>query len=177
MVRVNYKVRNIWFLSPPPSLKTIEKYKKICKTLIRSRFYGKYWCAHKTATFTSIQHTVPHPFGMRDLQVTHWAIWTLPPTPHVHILATMPLSTTSPGVNHFHQMAPTQVLTGFRPAQPFWKYVMENNRHTKEQWYSVTKIVRTYLHCFGSSKSFHWQITQKAVHQITDPENKKCSHW
>ena len=28
-------------------------------------------------------------------------------------------------------------------------------------------------HCFVSSNSFHGQITQKAVHQITDPENKK----
>ena len=32
-------------------------------------------------------------------------------------------------------------------------------------------------HCSVSSNSFHGQITQKAVHQITDPENKKCSHW
>ena len=32
-------------------------------------------------------------------------------------------------------------------------------------------------HCFVSSNSFHGQITQKAVHQISDPENKKCSHW
>ena len=54
--------------------------------------------------------------------------------PH-HILATMPFSTSPPGVDHFQQMAPTQVLTGLSPAQPFWKYVMENNRHTKEQKY------------------------------------------
>ena len=47
----------------------------------------------------------------------------------------MPLSATPPGVDHFQQMAPTQVLTGLSPAQPFWKYVMENNRHTKEQKY------------------------------------------
>ena len=31
-------------------------------------------------------------------------------------------------------------------------------------------------HCSVSSNSFHRQIIQKAVHQITDPENKKCSH-
>ena len=42
----------IWFL----------KYQKLSKTLIRSRFYGMYWCAHKTATLTSIQHTVPCAF-------------------------------------------------------------------------------------------------------------------
>ena len=35
------------------------KYQKLFKTLIRSRFQGMYWCAHKTATLTSIQHTVP----------------------------------------------------------------------------------------------------------------------
>ena len=29
------------------------------KTLIKSRFQGMYWCAHKTTTLTSIQHTVP----------------------------------------------------------------------------------------------------------------------
>merc|ERR1712051_513710 len=34
------------------------KYQKLSKTLIRSRFHGMYWCAHKTATLTSIQHTV-----------------------------------------------------------------------------------------------------------------------
>ena len=28
-------------------------------------------------------------------------------------------------------------------------------------------------HCFVSSNSFHGQITQKAVHQLSDPENKK----
>ena len=32
---------------------------------------------------------------------------------------------------------------------------------------------QTYSHCFVSSNSFHGQITQKAVHQITDLENKK----
>jgi hypothetical protein len=37
------------------------KYKKIFKTLIISRFQGTYCCAHKTATLTSIQHTVSHP--------------------------------------------------------------------------------------------------------------------
>ena len=35
------------------------KYQKLFKTLIRSRFHGMYWCAHKTATLNSIQHTVP----------------------------------------------------------------------------------------------------------------------
>ena len=35
------------------------KYQKLCKTLIRSRCHGIYWCAHKPATLTSIQHTVP----------------------------------------------------------------------------------------------------------------------
>ena len=35
------------------------KYQKLFKTLNRSRFQGMYWCAHKTATLTSIQHTVP----------------------------------------------------------------------------------------------------------------------
>ena len=32
---------------------------KIIKTLIIGRFQGMYWRAHKTATLTSIQHTVP----------------------------------------------------------------------------------------------------------------------
>ena len=35
------------------------KNQKLFKTLIRSRFQGMYWYAHKTATLTSIQHTVP----------------------------------------------------------------------------------------------------------------------
>ena len=35
------------------------KYQKLFKTLIRSRFQGMYRCAHKTATLTLIQHTVP----------------------------------------------------------------------------------------------------------------------
>ena len=35
------------------------KCQKLLKTLIRSRFQDKYWRAHKTATLTSIQHTVP----------------------------------------------------------------------------------------------------------------------
>ena len=34
------------------------KYQKLFKTLIRSRFQDMYWCAHKTVTLTSIQHTV-----------------------------------------------------------------------------------------------------------------------
>ena len=34
------------------------KHQKLRKTLIRSRVHGMYWCAHKTATLTSIQHTV-----------------------------------------------------------------------------------------------------------------------
>ena len=32
-------------------------------------------------------------------------------------------------------------------------------------------------HCSVSLYLFHGQITQKAVHQLSDPENKKCSHW
>ena len=32
---------------------------KLFKTLIINRFQGIYFCAHKTATLTSIQHTVP----------------------------------------------------------------------------------------------------------------------
>ena len=38
-------------------------------------------------------------------------------------------------------------------------------------------VTQEIAHCSVSSNSFHGQITQKAVHQITDPENKKCSHW
>ena len=34
------------------------KYQNLFKTLIRSRFLGMYWRAHKTATLTLIQHTV-----------------------------------------------------------------------------------------------------------------------
>ena len=33
--------------------------------------------------------------------------------------------------------------------------------------------IPTISHCSVSSNSFHGQITQKAVHQITGPENKK----
>ena len=33
------------------------KYQKLFKTLIRSWFQRMHWCAHKTATLTSIQHT------------------------------------------------------------------------------------------------------------------------
>ena len=51
--------------------------------------------------------------------------------PH-HILATMPFSTSPPGVDHFQQMAPTQVLTGFNPAQPFLE-IMENNRQLRNR--------------------------------------------
>ena len=39
------------------------------------------------------------------------------------------------------------------------------------------KIEKTAPHCSVSSNSFHGQITQKGVHQISDPENKKCSRW
>ena len=46
------------------------KYQKLSKTLITSRFHGIYWCAHKTATLTSIQHTVPYaPFFLQSIQV------------------------------------------------------------------------------------------------------------
>ena len=31
----------------------------VFETLIKSKFQGMYWCAHKTTTLTSIQHTVP----------------------------------------------------------------------------------------------------------------------
>ena len=34
------------------------KYQKLIKYMIRSRIQGMYWCAHKTATLTSFQHTV-----------------------------------------------------------------------------------------------------------------------
>ena len=37
------------------------KYQKIFKIMIRSRFHGMYWRAHKTATLTSFQRTVPSP--------------------------------------------------------------------------------------------------------------------
>ena len=30
-------------------------------------------------------------------------------------------------------------------------------------------------HCAFSSNSFNGQITKKAIHQLSDPENKKCS--
>ena len=42
--------------------------------------------------------------------------------------------------------------------------------------FNKTNWTLLHTHCFVSSNSFHGQITQKAVHQITDPENKKCSH-
>ena len=35
------------------------KYQKLFKTLIISIFHGMHWREHKTATLTSIQHTVP----------------------------------------------------------------------------------------------------------------------
>ena len=46
-------------------------------------------------------------------------------------------------------------------------------------WHHVTTKIRSFLehscailtHCSVSSNSFHGQITQKAVHQISDPEN------
>ena len=34
------------------------KYQKWLNTLIKNKFQGMYWCAHKTATLTSIQNTV-----------------------------------------------------------------------------------------------------------------------
>ena len=40
-----------------------------------------------------------------------------------------------------------------------------------------SSLLQSRAHCSFSSNSFHGQITQKAVHQISDPENKKCSHW
>ena len=43
----------------------VQNIKNYAKTLNRRRFHGIYWCAHKTATLTSIQHTVP------------WAVQTL----------------------------------------------------------------------------------------------------
>ena len=37
----------------------------------------------------------------------------------------------------------------------------------------------SYMHNFitFSSNLFHWQITQRAMHQLSDPENKKRSPW
>ena len=40
------------------------KYQTLFKTLIRNIFKGIYCCAHKTATLTSIQHTVPLPLAI-----------------------------------------------------------------------------------------------------------------
>ena len=50
------------------------KYQKLFKTLIRSRFQGMYWRAHKTANLTSIQHTVP-PLPL--LRIWH-SLWKAP---------------------------------------------------------------------------------------------------
>ena len=40
---------------------------------------------------------------------------------------------------------------------------------------TYTHLFRPIPHCFVSSNSFHGQITQKAVHQITDSENKNVA--
>ena len=79
-------------------------------------------------------------------------------------------------------MSPAKQLliqqVGFVILRHFFQY-----RIGAKHWFKNLKILikiahlRTYAHCFVSSNSFHGQITQKAVHQITDPENKKCSHW
>ena len=57
----------------------------------------------------------------------------------------------------------------------FWEFHLEYSQ------FQANKMPMEYLptaaHCSVSSNSFHGQITQKAVHQISDPENKKCSHW
>ena len=49
------------------------KYQKLFKTLIKSRFQGMYRCAHKTATLTSIQHTMPSPSSCpRSCWIKDW---------------------------------------------------------------------------------------------------------
>ena len=62
--------------------------------------------------------------------------------------------------------------------------VRKNRVNLSGTYFSYTCVINvhpnffiTFAHCFVSSNSFHGQITQKAVHQITDSENKKCSHW
>ena len=49
------------------------KYQKLFKTIIRSRFQGMYWRAHKTATLTSFQRTVPPSgFSNQTLCICMW---------------------------------------------------------------------------------------------------------
>ena len=43
---------------------------------------------------------------------------------------------------------------------------------TSAQKWGYANVSMYVAHCFVSSNSFHRQITQKAVHQITDPEKK-----
>ena len=61
-----------------------------------------------------------------------------------------------------------------------WKSICENQfiKRNKE-WLpilttknSIFEVWRTSAHCFVSSNLFHGQITQKAVHQISDPDTK-----
>ena len=40
----------------------------------------------------------------------------------------------------------------------------------------LEKVICRLRHTAVSSNSFHGQIIQKAVHQLSDQENKKCSH-
>ena len=39
----------------------------------------------------------------------------------------------------------------------------------------VSKFTETGIHCAFSSSLFHGQIAQIAIHQLRDPESKKCS--
>ena len=78
-----------------------------------------------------------------------------------------------------------KLSTKITGSSPKWKHLLSYNPFNKEMQTCLKPIsIRNmYLynqkystHCSVSSNSFHGQITQKAVHQITDPENKKCSH-
>ena len=58
------------------------KYQTLFKTLIRNIFQGMYCRAHKTATLTPIQHTVP--LGVLE---PPWGWWTLRRSPRAFLAA------------------------------------------------------------------------------------------
>ena len=66
------------------------KHQKLFKTLIRIRFQGMYWCAHKTATLTSIQHCAHPPCCLLSKVYAVNCLWCYPPPPNRHNLWTAP---------------------------------------------------------------------------------------
>ena len=63
------------------------------------------------------------------------------------------------------------------PVSKTWKNLFLTAWQLPDECLTTVWWLTNDSHCSLSSNSFHGQITQKAVHQLSDQENKKCSPW